>query len=244
MIVASKENIPMATTTMSIHDSSPTSTTICLVSTAAAVSTTTSTAMAQPVNNDVVDAVGTTAVQKDLVTMDSVTTTGITNVLQTSASKKRSISETSLATTTARHDIETGRCNNSNNNNIVGTADDIDDGADTMKESMTEASIIRLEANNDTINTTDQDQQQPEQDQEQIPALSNDGNNIPTSPAETTTTISISNNNNTVTKVVAPTNEAVTTVDLQRPVKRARTAYFLFLDDYRSTVQKEVCVCM
>ena len=242
MIVASKENIPMATTTMNIHESSPSSTTICLASTATAVSTTTSTAMAQLVNNDDVDAVGT--VQKDLVTMDSVTTTGITNVLQASASKKRSISETTLATTTTRHDIETGRCNNSNNNNIVGTADDIDDGADTMKESMTEASIIRLEANNDTINTTDQDQQQPEQDQEQIPALSNDGNNIPTSPAETTTTISISNNNNTVTKVVAPTNEAVTTVDLQRPVKRARTAYFLFLDDYRSTVQKEVCVCM
>ena len=31
-------------------------------------------------------------------------------------------------------------------------------------------------------------------------------------------------------------------IDLQRPVKRARTAYFLFLDDFRSTVQKEVCM--
>ena len=31
-------------------------------------------------------------------------------------------------------------------------------------------------------------------------------------------------------------------IDLQRPIKRARTAYFLFLDDFRSTVQKEVCM--
>ena len=31
-------------------------------------------------------------------------------------------------------------------------------------------------------------------------------------------------------------------IDLQRPVKRARSAYFLFLDDFRSTVQKEVCM--
>jgi hypothetical protein len=30
-------------------------------------------------------------------------------------------------------------------------------------------------------------------------------------------------------------------IDLQRPIKRARTAYFLFVEDHRTEIQKEVC---
>jgi hypothetical protein len=33
---------------------------------------------------------------------------------------------------------------------------------------------------------------------------------------------------------------ATTTIDIQRPVKRARTAYFLFLEDHRNETQKQV----
>jgi hypothetical protein len=31
------------------------------------------------------------------------------------------------------------------------------------------------------------------------------------------------------------------TIDLQRPVKRACTAYFLFIKDHRAETQKQVC---
>ena len=71
--------------------------------------------------------------------------------------------------------------------------------------------------------------------------MSDDGDNP--SPPATTSTIPSTGTDAASFGEIAPSQEA-TTVDLQRPVKRARTAYFLFLDDYRSAVQKEVCSCL
>jgi hypothetical protein len=201
MTIASKENIPIATTAINFNESSPSSTTVCL-------DPTVTTALVKA------DIVAVT----DLSTMESIAPGTIEN----SVTKKRLIAET-LATP-ERHDID----GSTGVDNVA--EDDKDKGDDDMNESRAELSIL-LNSSNDIINTTDQDQQQ------ELQVMSDDVNNNPTKPETAVNTV----NGTAGTSSEVTQSEEGITIDLQRPVKRARTAYFLFLDDYRSTVQKEVC---
>ncbi len=148
--------------------------------------------------------------KEDMAAKDVVETTENTTE-ETSVQQKSS-------TTVIESPISKKRSNTETLNPTDGSTDHVvldDDTGDIKDESPTTTSTL-LESVTDKVDSFNQQQQLGREDDTSHPAA-NDGSDDRTS-----------------SEVVA------VPIDLQRPVKRARTAYFLFLDDFRSTVQKEV----
>jgi hypothetical protein len=135
------------------------------------------------------------------------------NVVEELVSKKRLLTDT-LATTNKDpiSNIDSNEDVGVDDENIIGDNHNEDSPA-AMTESSTSLTA---------------DDQQCEQD------MRDNSNNNPSQSSSIVQTNTSTSHSDDMTQPEEPM------IDLQRPVKRARTAYFLFLDDYRSTIQKEV----
>ena len=162
------------------------------------------------------------AAVRDVTTME-YTPTETSNFQETTKIVEKSVSKKRLITET----LETVDGNVVDNRNV---GDDTENNDADVNESQTAPSSL-LETNDDSTKIyIDQDHHQ----QQQLQMKSDDG----VDAEQVTATTSAGTAATTMTQ----SEESTTTIDLQRPVKRARTAYFLFLDDFRSTIQKEVNV--
>jgi hypothetical protein len=223
MTVAAKENIPLVKTATNFLESSPSSTTVCF------------------------EAMETSVMVKDdiaIVVKDDVTTDGTSVEYTDIPTSTERIAEESVHTKRPFAETLSNAEQNSNagidcDDNIITNDSTKDQGDKETNERITEATIS-IETTNVNGNTTtpeDEDQHAPKQPHHPL-LVSDVGNH---NPAATDAIVAVTTKSSNVSNEEAPPI-GTSTIDLQRPVKRARTAYFLFLDDFRSTVQKEVCV--
>jgi hypothetical protein len=121
------------------------------------------------------------------------------------------------------------RNSNELDDNVVASPDE--NSANSAEKDAAPSVLASVETSGDQMNeSTKPTEPNPEGENEAgTPMHSRDESNPP-----------IETSNGDTTADPAPANSAATSVDITRPVKRARTAYFIFAHEHRAALQAKV----